>query len=164
MRESSDAAHRALAAQVIGYVDDKQAVVTALVTAMEDPDGEVRNNAMRTLLVFAAATSGASPKPPPRVPFEPFIRFLDSPIWTDRNKASGALDMLSASRDPVLLAALRHDSIAPLAEMARWKSAQHAAAAFFILARIAGYSDAAAHAALARGDRETVIERAEKSR
>ena len=164
MRESGDAAHRALAAQVIGYVRDKQAAVADLVAAMEDPDGKVRNNAMRTLLVFAAAKRGASPKPPPRVPFEPFVRYLDSPIWTDRNKASGALDMLSASRDPALLAALRRDAIAPVAEMARWQSAGHARPAFIILARIAGYADAAAEDAWERGDRETVITAAENSR
>ena len=53
LRSSSDAAHRALAAQVLGYATDKQAVVEDLVHGMADPSEEVRNNAMRTLLVFA---------------------------------------------------------------------------------------------------------------
>ena len=53
LRSSSDAAHRALAAQVLGYATDKQAVVEDLVHGMTDPSEEVRNNAMRTLLVFA---------------------------------------------------------------------------------------------------------------
>ena len=53
LRSSSDPAHRALAAQVLGYATDKQAVVEDLVHGMTDPSEEVRNNAMRTLLVFA---------------------------------------------------------------------------------------------------------------
>ena len=94
----------------------------------------------------------------------PFIRFLDSPVWTDRNKASLALMMLSERRDPALLAALRRDAIAPLAEMARWKSTGHAQPAFITLARIAGYSDETALTAWASGDRDTIIKAAEETR
>ncbi len=47
--------------------------------------------------------------------------------------------------------------MAPLVEMARWKSEGHAMAAFIILGRIAGYSDEAAEAAWHRGEREEVI-------
>ena len=58
LRNSSDAAHRALAALVLGYVADKPAVVEDLVHAMSDPSAEVRNNAMRALLVFAEMAPG----------------------------------------------------------------------------------------------------------
>jgi hypothetical protein len=156
LRGSADAAHRALAAQVLGYVDDKQAVVADLVRAMRDPDENVRNNAMRALLVFAYATP--TPRhPTPRVPGTPFIDFLSSPVWTDRNKSSGALAELSRTRDPRLLARLRTTALGPLVEMARWKSAGHAEAALIILARLAGRPDADATAALNGGDREAII-------
>jgi hypothetical protein len=49
---------RALAAQVLGYVSDKQAVVGDLVQAMSDPFDDVRNNAMRALLVFVEDQNG----------------------------------------------------------------------------------------------------------
>ena len=53
LRSSGDAAHRALAALVLGYAPYKQAVVEDLVNGISDPADEVRNNAMRSLLVFA---------------------------------------------------------------------------------------------------------------
>jgi len=89
LRRSSDAAHRALAAQVLGYAADKPAVVEDLVHAMTDPSADVRNNASRALMVFAEMLPGAGPTVP-RVPARPFIELLRSPVWSDRNKASGA--------------------------------------------------------------------------
>jgi hypothetical protein len=161
LRSSSDIAQRALAAQVLGYAKDKQAVVEDLVQAMRDPSEEVRNNAMRALMVFAdrsPAVSGSIT----HIPAEPFIECLHSPVWTDRNKASGALMALSASREPGLLAMLHKDALTPLVEMARWKSAGHALPAFVILGRIAGYSDDAVGDLWNRGDREVIIEAAMK--
>ena len=55
LRSSSDASQRALAAQVLGHAADKKAVVEDLVQGMRDPPDEVRNNAMRALMVFADA-------------------------------------------------------------------------------------------------------------
>src|SRR5919201_4892103 len=89
LRHSSDAAHRALAAQILGYAADKHEIVQDLVYAMRDPAADVRNNAMRALAVIArgAATSRAAVA----IPYDPLIRLLDSPVWTDRNKATMAL-------------------------------------------------------------------------
>ena len=156
LRSSSDAAQRALAAQVLGYATDKQAVVEDLVRGMTDPAEHVRNNAMRTLMVFAE-TAPSVKRPAPRIPSEPFIALLNSPVWSDRNKASGALMALSSGRDPELLAKLRTQALAPLIEMARWKSAGHALAPFMIVGRIAGNPDETTFAAWDRGDREAVI-------
>lgn len=158
LRTSSDRNQRTLAAQVLGYAADKKAVVDDLVRAMSDPSDEVRNSAMRTLLVFADAQPGGSASIP-RVPVEPFIEFLNSPVWSDRNKSSGALLALSAKRDPRLLAAVRKKALTSLVEMARFKSG-HAYAAFIILARIAGYPDEIAERLLDRGEREVVIKAA----
>ena len=156
LRDSSDAKHRALAAQILGYAANKQQVVGDLAYAMSDPSETVRNNAMRALAVFAN-TAQSSSRTKLRVPYEPFISLLNSPIWTDRNKASLALVSLTAHRDPQLLEKLRREAIAPLVEMARWKSEGHAMPAFLILGRIAGQSDEAAQAQWSRGDRESVI-------
>jgi tetratricopeptide (TPR) repeat protein len=156
LRDSSDPEHRALAAQILGYAAEKQTVVKDLVHGMSDPSENVRNNAMRALLVFAKAAPTAA-RPVPRVPYQPFIALLNSPVWSDRNKASGALAALSKDRDPQLLARLRNDAIAPLVEMSRWTSDGHALFPFMILGRIAGYSDKAALSAWNRGEREIVI-------
>ena len=156
LRNSSEAPHRALAAQVLGYVEDKQAVVDDLVRAMHDPDEEVRNNAMRALLVFTWATP-APRRPTPRVPEEPFIEFLSSPIWSDRNKSAGAVAELTRTRNPRVLARLRATALGALVEMARWKSAGHAEPALTIVARLAGRSDDEAKSALSQGTRETII-------
>jgi len=159
LRGSSDSSQRALAAQLLGYAREKQAVVEDLVQGMSDPVEEVRNNAMRALLVFADASPGTN-KPTTRIPAQPFIELLKSPVWTDRNKASGALMVLSRERDQDLLEGLRREALTALVEMARWKSKGHALPAFMILARIAGYSDDEAHGLWERGDREVVIDSA----
>jgi hypothetical protein len=155
LRESSDDAHRSLAAQVLGYVANKDKAVGDLVYAMRDSSEGVRNNAMRALAVFANAAPGARPTRP--IPYDGFIALLSSLVWTDRNKASWALEELSARRDPRLLARLQREAIPPLVEMARWKSPGHAAPALTILGRIAGLSDQAIATASARGERETII-------
>ena len=161
LRDSSDAGDRALAAQVLGYVTDKQNVVPDLVSAMSDPVGEVRNNAMRALALFAKMGS-ATGLPAVRVPPEPFIALLTSPVWTDRNKASLALVAVSERRDPALLQTLRRNALGPLVEMARWKTRGHAMPALRILGRIAGEREEAIDAAWNRGERETIIARAMK--
>jgi hypothetical protein len=79
-------------------------------------------------------------------------------VWSDRNKSSAALSSLTRSRDARLLDALRQpEAIGALAEMARWKNEGHAQAAYLILARAAGYSDADALNLWQRGDREVAI-------
>jgi hypothetical protein len=74
LRTSGDASQRAIAAYVLGYVNGKQQVVADLVRAMADQSDEVRNNATRTLWVFADAAR------PVRVPYDPFVTLLSSPV------------------------------------------------------------------------------------
>jgi hypothetical protein len=161
LRTSADSDHRALAAEILGYVANKQGVVSDLVYAMGDSSSDVRNNASRSLVVFARMAS-TSTRPTVRVPYRPFIELLQSPVWTDRNKASLALMELTAHRDSKLLVALRRQAIVPLIEMARWKSQGHATPALMILGRIAGQSDVAIRAALTGDEREGVINAALK--
>ncbi len=158
LRDSSDAGQRALAAQVLGYVRDKDAVIADLAYGMRDPAGDVRNNALRALMVIAKLDPTHAR--PPRVPAEPFVGLLDSPVWTDRNKASLALMELTESRDPALLSRLRREAIEPLAEMARWKNEGHAMPALLILGRIAGRSDDEVRSAWSQGKRESIIDAA----
>lgn len=156
LHNSSDPSQRALAAQVLGYVKDKQAIVPDLVTATRDPGADVRNNSTRALLVFAEF----SPKPPVqkiKISPQPFIEMLNSCIWSDRNKSSGALAKLTEKRDPTLLAEIRDEALPSLLEMARWKYSGHALDSLMILGRIGGLSDDEVQKDLDHGDRETVI-------
>jgi len=156
LAHSADAEERALAAQVLGYAADKRIVVPDLVKAMRDPADGVRNNAMRALAIIADFARRNS-RLQIQVPAAPFVDLLDSPVWTDRNKAVFALTALTEARDPALLATLRRQALPSLVEMARWKSSGHAIGPFLILGRLAGLPDAEAKAAWDRNDRETVI-------
>jgi len=156
LRESADAEHRALAAVILGYAGDKQSAVDDLVRAVNDPAEGVRNNAMRSLLVFTM-TEPTATRPVPKVPYEPFVGLLNSPIWSDRNKSSHALSVLTKNRDPKLLALLRTEAMVSLVEMARWKSVGHAGAALTILGRMAGLPDDVVQQQVMRGEREPII-------
>jgi len=156
LENSSDSGQRALAAQVLGYVKNKQAIVPDLVTAMRDSDPNVRNNAARALLVFAEF----SPKPATpkiKISWQPFIDLLNSCVWSDRNKSSGALAQLSETRDPVLQSELRQKALPSLIEMAQWKSIGHAWFSLMILGRIGGLTDDEIQKDLDREDRTQVV-------
>jgi len=163
LRKSGDARHRALAAQVVAYADDKASLVPDLVHAMADPDEGVRNDAMRALLVFSQMQADATHRKPD-VPADPFIALLRSPVWSDRNKSSGALATLTASRDPALLARLKAESFEALVEMARWRSTGHAFAARQILGRIGGLGGEDIGRAIGEGDTARLIAAAQAGR
>lgn len=156
LRTSSDASHRALAAQILGYAADKREIVGDLSDAMADASEQVRNNAMRSLAVIASF-AWRTPALKIHVSPAPFVDLLNSAVWTDRNKASMALADISESRDPELLAAMRSRALPSLVEMTRWKSDGHAGMAFWLLGRIAGMSESDIGAAWDKRDREAVI-------
>jgi hypothetical protein len=160
LSHSDDAHHRALAAQVIAYSADKQAVVNDLVEAMLDPADGVRNAAMRALAVMAASARRPD-KQPIKIPARLFIEMLNSVDWTDRNKSSWALSNLTAQRDPAVLSELRQTALPSLVEMARWKTG-HAYMPFILLGRVAGIPEDEINAAWTRGDRASFIEAAVK--
>jgi hypothetical protein len=152
LRESADGEQRALAARLLGYAPDKQAVVKDLVDAVSDPYPGVRNDAVRALAVFTYMTRN-----PPRVPYEPFVALLDSSEWSDLNKASLTLAQLSDKRDPALLALLRARALPALVSVARWRDRDHSQPAYYLLGRVAGLPDAEIQTLWNRGDSGAVI-------
>lgn len=162
LHHSADGNARALAAQILAYAADKRTVVGDLEYAMSDPDPGVRNNAIRALALIAAYAQ-RRPALHITVPYAPFVDLLNSPIWTDRNKASLALFALTTSRDSSLLALLRARAMPALVEMARWKNPGHALAACIMLGRLGGMSEQELQEAWASGDRERFIRAAEGS-
>ena len=161
LHSSSDAGHRALAAQIIPYTLNKREIVKDLAYGMSDPDGTVRNNSLRALQVLAVLAK-SSPQLRIRIPKRPFVAMLNSIEWSDRNKSSIALYRLTEKPDPAILLSLRRRALPALVEMARWRSPGHALPSFFLLGRVVGFSEAEIQKAWVSGDRETLIETALK--
>jgi len=153
LRNSADPDHRALAAQLLGYSKEKQSVVPDLIYAMSDCSPNVRNNAMRALVVFKAATKIK----PPHVPYKPFIALLNSPDWTDRNKSSAAIFEMASTRNPALLKMLREEALPSLIEMAQWSDRGHAFFPFWILGYVGGLDEKIIASDWERNDRNRVI-------
>lgn len=162
LRESGDAAQRAAAAYVIGYAPSKRLVVDDLQYAMQDPDESVRDHAIRSLAAIAAL--GARDKDL-GIRVEPtwFIQMLNSLAWSDRTRAAAALVALTEERRPYVLDQIRETALHSLAEMARWKTLDHALPAFLVLGRVAGVPEVAIQTEWTRGDRQAFIEGALKS-
>ena len=125
---------RAEAAEAMGYAEKSQRQLEALVHAAFDANEDVRNNSVRALMVLCHSDD----KIAPQLPAERFIPLLRSLVWTDRNKALGLLEAMTAGRDPAVLAKIRDGALASLREMAAWKDASHSYDAKVILARIEG--------------------------
>jgi hypothetical protein len=153
---SSNAEHRAFAAQLIAYYDDKNSIVKDLVYGMSDENEAVRNSSIRALGVLARYALN-SPKKKISVPAASFIDLLNSLEWTDRNKASLALWQLTEKRDRNTLLSLRKNALESLIEMSRWKTAGHALSSFVLLARIGGVPEDEIMKLWESGEREKVI-------
>ena len=137
LHESADAEQRAVSATVIGYAGNKAAITDDLVEAALDSNADVRNNATRSLVVIAQYAAD-NPELEIEIRAEPFIDMLNSGVWTDLNKGSWMLSILTKSRDPELLENLQEQALLPLIDMCRWKAEGHAGPACRILQRIVG--------------------------
>jgi hypothetical protein len=157
---SADSKQRAVAAEILGYARRSTAQISALVSAGRDPDEGVRNNAVRALsvLVEAGVVTGKT------IPAGLFIDMLNSGTWTDRNKASHLLAVLSKRRDPRLLHQLRLRALASLIEMARWRDPKHADDARMILGRVAGLPENQLAKLAADGEVEQIVSAAQRPR
>ncbi|MGA2131320.1 MAG: hypothetical protein ABSH50_03320 [Bryobacteraceae bacterium] len=153
LESASDAGQRATAARLMGYARQSRAQIAALVRASHDPDDDVRNNATRALWVLATS----SPARAAQVPAAGFIEMLYSRSWTDRNKSSLLLEVLTRTRDPKLLAALRAKALDPLLEMAGWHNGGHAYGARMMLGRCAGIEEKRLEKLVEAGDLAPIL-------
>jgi hypothetical protein len=140
LKHSKSSEHRAAAAMIIAYSGDKKKVTENLMYAVNDPDEEVRNNAIRALGILIPYIQ-TNPALKISIPADPFIKLVNSVIWTDRNKGASVLMQLTQTREPNLLEKIRQQAMPSIIEMARWKNRNHAMFSFVILGRIAGISD-----------------------
>jgi POTRA domain, FtsQ-type len=136
LKNSVYAADRAAAAEIIAYSLERQTVADHLLYAINDPDDEVRNNATRALGVLAAYLT-LHPDLKITIPVAPFIKMMNSIVWTDRNKGAMVLMQLTQSRDENLLHEIKQQALPSIIEMAKWKDRNHTLSSFVLLGRIA---------------------------
>ena len=136
-RDSSNARHRAIAIDAIGYGLHSTNQIEALTHSALDPDRTVRNNAVRALWVLAS--SQVELQAP--IPYGTFVDLLNSDVRTDRTKSIAVLAALTADHDSSVLTAIVEGSLAPLIECARWSWTGHAYQARVLLGRIAGIDE-----------------------
>ncbi len=137
LRNSEYTEQRAAAAEIIAYSTDRKFVADNLLFAVDDPDDEVRNNATRALGILVGYAR-AHPGLKLNIPAAPFIRMMNSIVWTDRNKGASVLTQLSESRNAKILNEIKQKALPSIIEMAKWKDRAHAFFAFIILGRISG--------------------------
>jgi hypothetical protein len=153
LESSADEQQRVVASHLLGYARQSKGQLTALVRASLDSNSDVRNNSTRALGVLL----GSDPQLAKQIPPESFIEMLLSGTWTDVNKASFLISVLTRSRDPKLLARLRKPEVLErLIEMARWRTG-HANAARAILGRIAGIEETRLQQMIANGQVDEII-------
>jgi hypothetical protein len=158
LRDSRDRNHRATAAYVIGYAQDKTDVVEDLVDASLDPFNSVRSNATRSL--GAIATLAAEhPELGIEIPVEPFIDMVNSVVYADRMMGIKVLLPLSAGRNEEVLAELSQSALPSLIEMSLWSYSRHSRAPYQILGRVMGLTEEEINQTI-NGDRQATIDRA----
>jgi len=140
LKNSGNAEHRAAAAEIIAYSVNRKKVVDDLLYAINDPDETVRNNATRALGILAGYIK-LHPELKITIPAEPFIKMMNSVIWTDRNKGAMVLMQLTQSRDKKLLHEIKRQALPSIIEMAKWKDRNHSLFSFVLLGRIAGIDE-----------------------
>ncbi|QEG24056.1 FtsQ-type POTRA domain-containing protein [Mariniblastus fucicola] len=142
IRNSSNKDSRAAAASIVAYAKDKKAVIEILKSACDDPNSLVRNNGVRALSVIAKYADD-NPKLDLVIDHSPFLKLLNSVVWTDRNKGAAVVDALTRNRSEQLMSQLRESHLSDLLEMARWSSGGHALFSIRILARLADETEEA---------------------
>ncbi len=159
VRQSADPAHRAMAAYVLGYAKQKERVLDDLFYALKDSDATVRANALRALGAIGVKAA-LDPDAEIKVPATWFIEMLNSLSWTDRTQAARFLVNLTDSRDQRILTQIRERAFESVAEMAKWKQAEHSLPAYILLGRVAGFAEEDLQNAWSTGDRDVLINRA----
>lgn len=159
IREAAEPEQRAMAATVLGYAPRKQGPVDDLEYALQDPDEQVRANALESLRIFA----GFSVRQPslglhlsPTWPIE----LLNSVALNDRLQATDLLVTLTDHGEGAVLDQIRGRALPAVVEMARWPALRYALPAFLVVGRIAGLSDEEIEQRWTRGEREPVIRKA----
>lgn len=147
---------RVIAAYMIAYYPRKDHIIPILIQSCNDPNENVRNNAIRSL--SSIANSNQLNIDFSKYDLKNIVKLLNSNKWTDKNKSSLFLSAAFNNHNRVLSAQLRRESLSSLKEMALWRNNGHAFPAYLILGKLAGWNDEQIFNALSE-NRKTVIEK-----
>ena len=162
LRTSVDADQRVIAASMMAFSSDRPAAAQDLQYALQDPDEDVRQNALRslgTIAAYAYKHPDSEIQIPPTWP----VQMLNSLAWGDRIGAVNLLLTLTEKRDPEVLSLIRERALPQIAEMARWKSLTHALPAFVLLGRLGGLTEPQIQENWSKGERDDQVAAMERS-
>lgn len=128
--DSGDASQRANALFVLAHTNDAARLAPVLGRAIYDPNGGVRNNAMRVLMFLAQK------RPDVAFPIGDLISALDFPSSSDRNKAGYTVAALADV--PKYRDAIRADAVPVALRMLRLEQPNNHEPAYQILTKISG--------------------------
>jgi hypothetical protein len=129
-RDSADAEERATALFVLAHTNDVQRLTPLLSRAIYDPNGGVRNNAMRVLMFLAQRHTEVE------FPIRDLIAALDFPSSADRNKAAYTVSGLADQtryRDVI-----RADAVPAALRLLRLEKPNNHDPAYEILKQVSG--------------------------
>jgi hypothetical protein len=156
LRTSADAGQRTIAAHAMVVSTDRPAAAQDLQYALQDPDEDVRRNALNSLGTLAAYAL-KHPDSEIRIAATWPVEMLNSIVLSDRLGAVNLLLTLSEAREPAVLDLIRQRAAPQLMEMARWNSLTHALPAYILLGRVAGLSENEIQESWSKGEREARI-------
>jgi hypothetical protein len=128
--QSADEMLRANALFLLAHTNDAERLLPLLGSAIRDPSGSVRNNAMRVLIYLA------SKRPELDFPVDELIAALDFPTASDRNKAGYTLAALA--EQPRYRAAIRDGAVPTALRMLRLLQPNNHEPAYQILKLVSG--------------------------
>lgn len=128
LRQDKNPRRRSAAALLVGHFQDPKEIISLLSMGVEDSDSEVRNNVLRVMAttLYKAHLS--------QMDSGPFIRLLDSPYVTDRNKALSILIMLA--EDPNAQAQILQQGGAHLVDLLRLTQPDNHDLAYTLLRKV----------------------------
>ena len=129
-RDSADAEERATALFVLAHTNDAQRLTPLLSRAIYDPNGGVRNNAMRVLMFLAQK------RPDVDFPIRDLVAALDFPSDADRNKAAYTVSGLADQ--PRYRDVIRADAVPAALRLLRLEKPNNHDPAYEILKQVSG--------------------------
>ena len=129
-RDSADAEERATALFLLAHTNDVQRLTPLLGRAIYDPNGGVRNNAMRVLMFLAQR------HPDVDFPIRDLIAALDFPSSADRNKAAYTVSGLADQ--PKYRDIIRADAVPAALRLLRLEKPNNHDPAYEILKQVSG--------------------------
>ncbi|WP_437757386.1 hypothetical protein [Sorangium sp. So ce1389] len=132
-KEDKDPEDRGAAAFLLAHIKDGEKLVSLMLPMLNDPDALVRNNAMRVLMDVAMLHHDVS------IPLTPFLKALDGPTTTDRNKAAAVTwGLIDRPEGTKLYAQVIKEAGPTLLKLLKLEQPNNHDAAYRILKKVSG--------------------------